>query len=381
MERWANPEAPDCVMAPADALKVLRHRRPLERSRSALQRGELTVGFLGGSITAPKTGTRWPEPWANWLAQQFPGVRLLIENAALGATGTDLAVFRAQQTIIARGCEVVFIEFAVNDIDQTTERRMRTREGLLRQLIDRGIDVVLVYTYCVQMLPDMEAGVVPPTIAEFDLLADHYGIGSVWAGLHAWREVRSGRMSWDDWLPDGLHPEWRGSVAYSQPVEAFCEREWYRDPAVVVATSPTPLPSRLSDACWDRVECLPLERAEWCGLWALHRWSHCLGMPRALHSTAPGGRVRIEFEGRGIVLGFDFGRLSSEVRVRVDEGPWQETRRDRPAWAGDRGWFRPLVVADDLVAGWHVLELQTVVPEGDSVGAAMTTIGLIGVIK
>ena len=42
---------------------VIRVRRPLARTAAALARGHLTLGFLGGSITDAKTGTRWPEPF------------------------------------------------------------------------------------------------------------------------------------------------------------------------------------------------------------------------------------------------------------------------------------------------------------------------------
>jgi hypothetical protein len=75
----------------------------LTRSRAAVARGALTVGFLGGSITAPKTGTRWPEPFQRWLVDRFPGLRLVIENAALGATGSDLGAFRAGAGFLAAG--------------------------------------------------------------------------------------------------------------------------------------------------------------------------------------------------------------------------------------------------------------------------------------
>ena len=32
----------------------------------------------------------------------------------------------------------------------------------------------------------------------------------------------------------------------------------------------------------------------------------------------------------------------------MDGGDWNATARERPAWVGDTGWFRPTVVAEDL---------------------------------
>lgn len=369
-------------MSAADSLgAVLHHRRPLVRSRAAVAAGVLKVGFLGGSITAPKTGTRWPEPFAGWLAARFPGTRLVIENAALGATGSDLAAFRAQPEIIARGCDLVFVEYAVNDFGTPTARRNRTREGVLRQLAAAGADVVLVHTFCADMLPDMESGRVPASVAEFEALAEHYGFGSVWMGLHAWREVRQGLLTWAEWLPDGLHPEERGSLSYAQSVMAFCAAEWGESrPAAQWLGRPV-LPPPLHDGAWESTEWIDLATPELTGPWTLRRWSTCLGMPLALTTSVPGATLRCVFAGRGLVVGFDFGRLSSEVRHRIDGGPWTHTQRDRPDWCGDSGWYRPSVVADDLPPGRHSFELETLdvpVPRGRG---TITTIGLLGVIR
>ncbi|HEX2948401.1 MAG TPA: hypothetical protein VHV83_02335, partial [Armatimonadota bacterium] len=62
------------------------------------------------------------------------------------------------------------------------------------------------------------AGQMPASIREFEELADHYGIPSVWMGLHAFNDVKAGRMRWEEWLPDGLHPQDRGSYSYAQSV-------------------------------------------------------------------------------------------------------------------------------------------------------------------
>ncbi|MEY3774922.1 MAG: hypothetical protein RLZZ129_1702 [Verrucomicrobiota bacterium] len=341
---------------------VRHHRRPLQRSRSALDAGCLTVGFLGGSITAPKTGTRWPEPFTGWLVQRFPGARFVFENAALGATGSDLAVFRAEPEIIARVCDLVFVEYAVNDIGTSMTLRNCTRDGLLRQLMASGADVVLVYTFYAEMLADMEAGRVPPSVAELEALAGHYSLGSIWAGLHAWTEVCRGLMTWRDWLPDGLHPEQRGSLSYAQAIIAFCAEELGGDLTDRHRQERLTMPAALQADCWDKFSRCDLTTLELTGPWSLHRWFTCLGMARALTTNVPGATLRCAFEGRGFVLGFDFGRLSGEVRYRVDGGEWRQTERDRPDWCGDSGWYRPTLVA---------------VPGGRG---TVTTIGLVGVI-
>ncbi|MDG0813444.1 SGNH/GDSL hydrolase family protein [Cohnella rhizosphaerae] len=192
---------------------VWRHRGPLAKLREKLKSGAATIGFLGGSITEAAPGYNWPEKVLAWLTETYPAVRFTVENAAIGATGSDLACFRVRRDIIDRQCDIVFVEYAVNDHYADKEIRKRAREGLIRQLLAWGeADIVLVYTYLQAMYADMSGGRVPDSVAELEQLARHYGIGSIWAGLYAFEEVRKGRMDWDEWLPDGLHPTHRGKL-------------------------------------------------------------------------------------------------------------------------------------------------------------------------
>lgn len=365
------------MSAQPDLGPVSRHRGPWSRTRAALEAGRLKVGFLGGSITAPHTGTRWPEPFTAWLAEIYPGVRLVVENAAIGATGSDLGALRAGPEIVARGCDLVFVEYAVNDHGTTPARRRRTREGTVRQLLAAGIDVVLVYTFCPEMLPDLDAGSVPASVAEFETLADHYGLDSVWVGWHALQAVRRGRLAWSDWLPDGLHPEQRGSLLYAEAVIAHCTAALSSAPAT---PRPVALPPVLDVGCWEQVSLIGLDRPELTGPWTLRRWMACAGVERVLLSTVPGARLRLAFEGRGLVLGFSFGRLSSEVRYRVDGGAWQVTARERPAWCGDHGWYRPTCVADDLPPGRHEFEFETLEVPIEGGRGTVTALALLGSI-
>jgi hypothetical protein len=362
---------------PAIADPVLRVRRPLARTAAALARGHLTVGFLGGSITDAKTGTRWPEPFVAWLTATYPDVRFTVENAAVGATGSDLAVFRCQRDILTHGCDLVFVEYAVNDFDQPTARRNRTREGLLRQLLAADGDVVLVHAFRPEMLDDLLAGQSPASIAEFERLAEHYGVGSVNAGLHSLRQVQSGLLTWSEWLPDGLHPEQRGSLSYAESVIAFFKTALA---AVPPSRARTPLPPPLTPGAWERIAFIPLATVTRHGPWTLRRWTAHAWIDQVLHCTAPEATLRFPFTGRGLVIAFDFGHASGEIRYRIDGGAWIVTARERPAWLGTTGWFRPTVIADDLVSGPHLCELVTTPAIHAGRIATTTTLAFFGVL-
>jgi hypothetical protein len=337
----------------------------------------LKVGFLGGSITDPSTANRWPEPLAGWLTDAQPGLRLAIENAAIGATGSELAAVRATPDIVARGCDLVFVEYAVNDFGTESGLRARAREGVLRQLLRGGTcDVVLVYTYGPDMQADMLAGRVPPSIADFELLAEHYGLNSVWVGLHSFREVQRGIMTWEEWLPDGLHPESRGSLSYAQAVMAFLSEAIARP-----AQQPKPaFPAALTPGAWEQMSRVAFDAVELSGPWAVRRSQLCRGVDELLVSSAPGAELKFKFTGRGLLIGFDFGRTAGEFRYRVDGGPWITTCRDCPSWAGPFGWLRHYLISETLTAGPHTFELVTLPGATTEVRGTRTAIGFFAVI-
>jgi hypothetical protein len=357
---------------------VARLRRGLPRTRAACATGTLRIGFLGGSITDQKTGQRWPEPFLGSLGTGHPTLRLVIENAAIGATGTDLAVFRARRDILDRGCDLVFVEYAVNDSGTPALPRARAREGLLRQLLASGADVVLVHTHMQDFHADLREGRLPASIADFELLAEHYNVPTVLAGLHAWKLLHAGALRWEHWLPDNLHPESCGSRVYADAVGALVRDAL--DPAFP-ATPALPLRTPRDAACWERTAHVPLEDVQWAGPWVLRRHGTSGWIDRVLHTTAPGASLRAEFEGRGLAVCCDYGDLSGEFRWRIDGGPWTQTQRLRAAWIGDAGWFHTTVCTDSLEPGRHVLELENVQVETPGCRGATCSIALLGILR
>ncbi|XEC93615.1 SGNH/GDSL hydrolase family protein [Paenibacillus tarimensis] len=362
---------------------IWNHRKSLSRTSRKIKEGRLTLGFIGGSITDARPRHNWPEPVIAWFVESFPEVRIVVENAAIGATGSDLAVLRAKRDLTDRGCDIVFVDYAVNDNDMPADYRKRTREGLVRKLLEgEDRDLVFVYTYCQDMYDAMMTGAIPASIREFEQLADHYGAGSVWMGLYALEENRKGKLRWEDWLPDGLHPTSRGSLVYGESVIAFLKQELSRsaDPGwdeVRAAGIVEPLHERH----WGESVLLPLDRIETEGPWTLRRFPYYEWIDMVLETAAAGASLSFTFEGRGLALGFDFGKASAEFRYRIDGGDWKTVERDRPDWVGNDGWFRLSFLGDELERESHSCELEVL--HGNKPGCTGTNfrLGLVGVIR
>lgn len=357
-------------------LAIHHHRAPLSRLALALASGTVRLGFLGGSITDQKTGRRWPEPFIAWMINRWPNVRFIIENAAIGATGSDLASVRARRDIIKRDCDLVFVEYAVNDHQTPPLRRARAREGLLRQLLSSGrSDVLLVHTFCAEFHSAFQNETAPESIADFERLAEHYGISSVWFGLAAWRELHTGLLRWEEWLPDGLHPDHRGSHVYALSVIEHVRTSLDNPvPPVTLKSLPEPLESE----CWQHPCALKFEKLDRTGPWSERRWGQLNWIDQVLQTTAPGATLKGRFHGHTFLAVFDFGRASAEFRWRIDHGPWLTSTRPRPSWVGETGWLRPSLLAEELADCEHTFELETLLgADPDGRGLATTLAWLV----
>ena len=342
-------------------LEVFKYRGALTRTLAAIKSGTLTIGFIGGSITDSRGRNRWPEPVTAWFVDKFPNVKIIVENAAIGATGSDLAVFRAKRDVTSRNCDLIFVEFAVNDNDQLAEKRMRTREGLLRKLLSSGkSDLVLTYTFSNDMYDEMINSKVPSSINEFEILANHYDISSVWMGLYGLDEVMRGLIRMEEWIPDGLHPDLRGSFVYGQSVIKFLEKEIVAKATTNIKNLKYIIPEPYNENNWEKSYILPISKVELKGPWTVRRCTTVQWMDQVLETSVIGAELSFLFNGRGLILGFDFGRTSTDFEYRLDDGEWANMKWDCPDWCGNDGWYRVSYIGDDLGNIEHKFELKVI---------------------
>ena len=359
-------------------LNIFKHRKILSNTLKAIEKGELTIGFIGGSITDSRGKNRWAEPVVAWFSKAYPNIRIYVENAAIGATGSDLAVFRAKRDLVERNCDLIFVEFAVNDNEQIAEKRFRTREGLIRKLLVNGkSDLVLTYAFMMDMYEDMFKGEVPQSIKDFEILAIHYNISSVWMGLYAFEQVKAGQVRWEEWIPDGLHPENRGSLIYGESVIELLTKELGKKH---LEDRLYELPLAYNTNNWGEAYLLPFSEVNLEGPWIIRRWTTVEWMDQVIETSAVGACLAFSFTGRGLALGFDFGKTSAEFRYRIDGGEWKEEVRERPDWCLDEGWYRISCITDELSSTKHEFELQVIHGNRPECKGTNFRLSLIGII-
>jgi hypothetical protein len=232
------------------------------------------------------------------------------------------------------------------------------------------------------MYDEMYRNEMPGSITQFERLADHYGIGSIWMGLYAFEEIRRGRMRWEEWLPDGLHPTSRGSLSYAESVINFLEKELLTQPNDIEMKKGALMPFPLDPKNWEHSTQYDLSDVILSGPWSIRRYPHLSWIDQVLYTSAIGASISFQFEGRGLSLGFDFGKDSCEFRYRFDDGEWRESQWKRPEWCPPQeGWYRSFLLTEDLEYGKHSFELEVIHGNSPECTGTNCRLGMIGVIR
>ena len=168
----------------------------------------ITLGFLGGSITAGSgsgEGRSYVECVTDFWSETFPECSVTCVNAGIGATGSILGVFRMEKDVLASKPDVLVIDHSVNDNGDEIKAPGSTRmtyESVIRRGILSGAAVVPL-CFCErsgnsQRNMNLE-------------IARHYDLPfiSMVDGIYE-PLVKSGKYEWSAYSGDSVHPNAMG---------------------------------------------------------------------------------------------------------------------------------------------------------------------------
>lgn len=199
--------------------------------------GEITVVFLGGSLTwganasAPNI-TSWRGRTMAELKKRYPAAHWEFADAAIGATGSSLGIFRLERDVFSHDPDLVILDFTLNDrlsggVDGFADQKNQSYEALIRTCLKRNVAVFPVFT----------AGrehVEHPDINKWQRRLEHIRLFEAYQLEYAdilgvmHREYHTGRIDTDGlWAAeyfDSTHPHDRGYAVYTRCFFAEWER-------------------------------------------------------------------------------------------------------------------------------------------------------------
>lgn len=344
------------VLACATAALAVDYPIPIHRGNglanvfAKLNAGQSAkIAYIGGSVTE-MTGYRTNV--TSWFNSKYPG-RITEINAGWSGTGSLIGAMRYARDILAQNPDLVFIEFAVNDLPEDPlsfiERNM---EGIARQTWAHNAlaDVCFIETIAYYIEGPYLAGYYPNTVQAHYNVADHYGISSVNVGWALYEHVLAG-TSWESLTHNGdrVHPNAAGSQIYSDAIIAYLETERTRGGSAAAHNLPSPRTDYpvTSGVITDWVAVSPLPSG-----WAAHY--NEFGVASFIQSSTIGSQVSIGFTGPSAAVKIVVSGDSGQVSYSVDGGSFA------PANITINGytylWAFP--VAKNLSTGSHTLTVR-----------------------
>ena len=183
---------------------------------------KLNVGYFGGSITEGSGASSWHK--TSWrakltahLREAYPDAEIKEIMAAVGGTGTDLGLCRCEHDLLSGDPDLVFIEFATNDMAMSYRDQLYGYENCLRQILGYKdtVDIVCVFsaTQGTEKLITEKGNFGSRSVQA--TLAAHYGRPTADPGDALRFAVAAAGGDWFTYTTDATHPNDDGYQIYT----------------------------------------------------------------------------------------------------------------------------------------------------------------------
>lgn len=187
--------------------------------KRAIAEEEITIGFIGGSITQGSLATSAHTCYAwkvyEWWMENFETTHFSYINAGIGGTTSHFGAARVENDLLEKNPDLVFIEFSVND--DSNEHFLETYEGLVRHIYQskNAPAVVLISNVFYDTGANAQL--------QHSKVARYYEIPLISIQNSIYPAVRDGKILARDITPDDLHPNDMGHELVASVVNYFLD--------------------------------------------------------------------------------------------------------------------------------------------------------------
>jgi len=316
---------PDSGFFPAMAERSIlvpgNHAKLQAVMQKAREGHPLTIGFIGGSITAGASASeaakRYTLRVTDWFTKQFPQSKVSYTGAGLGGTGSNFGAYRVQSDLLSGNPDVVFVEFSVND--SASPGAVFSMEALLRQILRAPNSPAVVMIGMVnQKGVNAQESHAP--------VARHYGIPYISVRDALWPEIESGRIPWASLFSDNVHPNDEGHALVARLVTNYLDKVEAMPAADASPDMPAPLDGTTDDYrktavahAGSDLSAGPIRLVKNKGWTILPDSRH----GPAWESTTPGSEICFEMEGTQPALLVHKAKDLGTIEYSVDGGAFQ----------------------------------------------------------
>lgn len=309
--------------------KYITERKGLANAYNAISiQKNATVAFLGGSITY---NSGWRDKVCAYLKERFPATKFHFIAAGIPSLGSVPHTFRLSRDVLDSGkVDLLFLEAAVNDQVNGTDSvtQVQSLEGIVRHAKTNNplMDIVMMSFADPDKTKLYDSGVVPTSVANHELVADHYQLPSINLAKAIRDKLANNEFSWEKDFKD-LHPSPFGQELYFEAIENLLSSSLSK--AGSKQQKVMKLPALLNKGSFTRGRYLSIETAENKNGWELVKsWIPQDGLGTRpgfvkvpmLVSVVAGSSFTLKFKGTAIGMAIVSGSDAGIVNYSIDNG-------------------------------------------------------------
>lgn len=203
-DNYQEDASPQMLQVYKDGLYRVGNTERIRNKISKAQSGEqVNIAYIGGSITAGGSSSTPQNCFANLSYEYFSetfgtGGNVNYINAGMAGTSSVVGNLRADNDILSKNADIIFIEFAVND--QGGDRFQKSFESLVRKCLSQENEpAVVIITLCQQ-----SGGSNQDWMAQ---VAEAYDLPVISGKNAIMNAISAGTMTWGDYgSGDTIHP-------------------------------------------------------------------------------------------------------------------------------------------------------------------------------
>ena len=195
---------------------------------------ELKVAYFGGSVTwgtGGSDGYCWRTATTEWFKNNFPDADVTEINAAWGGTGSYWGYFRIDDAVLSHNPDLVFIEFAINDVYKKRKRMDATlyMEGIVNKIRNKNPNCDIVIIFITDKSVNRLGKEYEQLLGHKDV-ASHYGIPTIDVGRVLADEIERTGNEWTYYVSDFVHPNNTGYKLYADCISERLENWLIKNP-------------------------------------------------------------------------------------------------------------------------------------------------------
>lgn len=173
--------------------------------KKAINGEDITIGFIGGSITEGAGADNKTNSWAylvyNWFVETFPNSNINYVNSAIAGSYSRLGVTYVDSGLLVEEPDIVFLDYSVNDYNGSFKDSYET---IVRKILSaKNKPALAMIDFTRESVDDWSYY---NEQAIYDALGVYYGLPIINIHKAITPFFESGLLLWDDYSSDAIHP-------------------------------------------------------------------------------------------------------------------------------------------------------------------------------